>query len=72
MRARRGVAVSTPHPRPGPVPHYRADPDYYPRSHPQRAAHLAAIAVQRRLNARIEAAAGDGSYSVLVGKADVG
>jgi len=71
VRARRGVTVNSPHPRPSPVPRYRADPDYYSLKDPRRPAHLARIEAQRRINARIDAAAGDGSYSVVVGKADM-
>ena len=55
----------------GPVPYYLSDPDYFPRNDPRRAGHLAHIAKQRRINARIAAAAGDQSYAVLVRKADV-
>jgi hypothetical protein len=54
-----------------PVPYYLSDPDYYARSDPRRAAHLAHIETQRRINARIDASAGDGSYAVIVTKKDV-
>ncbi|TAL43818.1 MAG: hypothetical protein EPN91_05535 [Salinibacterium sp.] len=54
-----------------PIPWWMSDPDYYPRNDPRRAAHLARIATQRRLNVRIDAAAGDQSYAVLVRRADM-
>lgn len=49
-----------------PIPWWMSDPDYYPRNDPRRPAHLRRIEVQARLNARIDASAGDSSYSVLV------
>jgi len=55
----------------GPVPYYLGNPDYYPRNDPRRAAHLAHIAIQRCIDARIAAAAADHSYAVLVRKADM-
>lgn len=54
-----------------PIPHWRGDRDYYPKSDPRRAAHVAHIETQERLNARIIASAGDHSYSVIVAKADL-
>ena len=53
-----------------PIPWWRFDRDYYRKGHPMREAHLAAIDIQNRINARIIASSGDGSYSVIVGKGD--
>lgn len=53
------------------IPRWRADPDYYPKNDARRKAQLRHIEVQNRINARIVASAGDGSYSVLVKKEDV-
>lgn len=49
-----------------PIPYWMADRDYYPRTDPRHAAHVRHIELQQRLDARIDASAGDGSYSVLV------
>lgn len=54
-----------------PVPYWRSDRDYYPRKDPRRDAHLAHIETQERINRRIVASSGDGSYSVIVTKKDV-
>lgn len=53
-----------------PVPWWRGDADYYARNDVRREQHLRDIEIQRRLNARIDASAGDGSYSVHVTKKD--
>ncbi|WP_316176244.1 hypothetical protein [Bradyrhizobium sp. SZCCHNRI1073] len=54
-----------------PIPYWMADRDYYPRTDPRYAAHVRNIDIQRGLNARVDASAGDGSYSVLVTRNDV-
>jgi hypothetical protein len=54
-----------------PIPRWRADPEYYGKKDPRRAAHLAHIEVQERINARICASAGDGSYAVQVTRRDI-
>jgi len=54
-----------------PVPWYLGDRDYYPRNDPRRPAHIRHIDIQASINARIDAAAGDGSYSVVVRRDDV-
>lgn len=53
-----------------PIPWWMSDPDYYPRNDPRRPAHLRRIEIQQRVNARIDASAGDGSYSVLITRGD--
>jgi hypothetical protein len=53
-----------------PTPWWRGDPDYYHRGDPRRHKHVAHIETQRRINARICASAGDGSYAVLVNRED--
>ena len=54
-----------------PVPWWQSDRDYYPKSDPRRAAHLAHIETQQRISARIDASAGDRSYAVVVRKEDL-
>ena len=54
-----------------PIPWWRGDPDYYPVKDPRRPAHLKAIKIQKRINARICASAGDGSYAVVVTREDI-
>lgn len=54
-----------------PIPYWMADRDYYPRSDPRRAAHVRHIDIQASINARIDAAAGDGSYSMMVHREDM-
>lgn len=53
-----------------PISYWRLDPDYYGSRDPKRAGHLERIDVQRRINVRIDASAGDGSYSVIVTRKD--
>jgi hypothetical protein len=55
-----------------PVPYWHSDRDYYGRKDPLRAAHLAQIEMQERINRRIVASSseGDGSYCVVVNKGD--
>ena len=53
-----------------PIPRWRADPDYYRKGDPLRPAHLAAIMKQNAINAKINASAGDGSYSVILTRGD--
>jgi hypothetical protein len=53
-----------------PIPWWRGDRDYYRHGDIRREQHVAHITIQRRINARICASAGDGSYSVTVGKED--
>ncbi len=48
------------------IPQWLSDRDFYIRSDPRRAAHLAEIDAQDRINRRIDASSGDGSYSVTV------
>ncbi len=54
-----------------PIPYWMSDRDYYPRGDPRRAEHLKHIDIQDRINARIDACAGDRSYAVLVHKSEV-
>lgn len=54
-----------------PIPRWRADRDYYPKGDARRPAHIAHIDVQERINARIVASAGDGSYAVIVARKDL-
>jgi hypothetical protein len=49
-----------------PVPYWRSDRDFYTRKDPRRAAHLTEIEAQERINQRIVASSGDGSYCVAV------
>jgi hypothetical protein len=51
-----------------PIPYYIGDRDYYSIKHPNRKAHIKAIEINNRIDARINASAGDGSYSVLITK----
>jgi hypothetical protein len=55
-----------------PVPYWRSDRDYYHRGDPRREKHVAHIDTQCRIDARVHASAGDGSYSVLVTSEDIG
>jgi len=48
------------------VPYWRDDPDYFPPKDERRPAHMAEIKRRRRVDAMIDAAAGDRSYSVVV------
>lgn len=54
-----------------PVPYWMSDRDYYPRNDPRRALHLRNIEIHSRINARIDAAAGDSSYAVSVRREDM-
>ena len=56
-----------------PVNYWKSDRDYYGKNDPRRAAHLADIAKQEAINARIVASShfGDGSYSVVVTKKEI-
>jgi hypothetical protein len=54
-----------------PIPWWMSDPDYYPRNDPRRRAHLRRIEIQARINTRIDASAGDGSYAVNVRREDM-
>lgn len=54
-----------------PIPYWRSDRDFYSIKDPRRAAHIAEIAAQERINQRIVASSGDGSYSVLVTRKEV-
>jgi hypothetical protein len=54
-----------------PVPYWRSDRDYYSPKDPRRAAHLAHIDTQDRINRRIVASSADGSYAVVVTKKDL-
>lgn len=53
-----------------PIPYWMSDPDYYPRKDHRRVAHVRNIEVQNRINARIDACAGDGSYAVTIRRED--
>lgn len=53
-----------------PIPRWLGDPDYYGRRDPRREGHRKHIETQRRINARIDASAGDGSYSVVISRRD--
>ncbi|WP_316172447.1 hypothetical protein [Bradyrhizobium sp. SZCCHNRI2049] len=54
-----------------PIPYWMADRDYFPRNDPRRVAHLKRIEVQARIDARVNASAGDGSYAVTICRDDV-
>lgn len=49
-----------------PIPYWRGDADYYPRQTALRASHMRQIEAAARIDRRIAASAGDGSYAVLV------
>ncbi len=49
-----------------PIPYWRADRNYYAKGHPLRAKHIREIEALERIDARIAASAGDGSYCVAV------
>jgi len=50
------------------IPRYLGDPDYYGKRDPRRQAHVERIKKQRRIEARIRASSGDGSYTIVVTK----
>lgn len=54
-----------------PVPYWRSDRDFYSVKDPRRAAHIAEVDAQERINRRIVASSRDGSYSVLVTRKEV-
>ena len=54
-----------------PINYYKGDRDYYPRSDPKYQKHINDIDIHNRIGARINASAGDGSYSVIVTKKDI-
>lgn len=54
-----------------PVPYWRSDPDYYSVRHEHRTEHLRRIECNRRIDARIDASSGDGSYAVLVTRREI-
>lgn len=49
-----------------PIPYWRADRDYYAKDHPLRAHHIREIEAGERIDSRIAASSGDGSYCVTV------
>lgn len=53
-----------------PIPWRRDDQDYYRKGDPRRDQHVEHLKKQRRINARICASAGDGSYSVILTRED--
>lgn len=55
----------------GPISYWMGDRDYYPRSDPRRAEHVRRIDARERIDRRIAASAGDGSYSATVERRDV-
>jgi hypothetical protein len=55
-----------------PVPYWRADRDYFLPSDARRAEHLRRIDINRRLDARIVASAGDHSYAIHVTRQEIG
>jgi hypothetical protein len=53
------------------IPYWRSDRDFYSVKDPRRAAHVAEITAQERINQRIVASSGDSSYSVIVTRQEV-
>lgn len=54
-----------------PIPWWKSDRDYFPRTDPRRDEHVRAIDIQNRIKARVDASAGDGSYSVTLTRKDI-
>ncbi len=54
-----------------PIPYYKGERDYYSRSDPRYRGHLEEINTHDRLNNRINASAGDHSYSILIHRKDI-
>jgi hypothetical protein len=54
-----------------PIPYWKSDRNYFPKNHPDRERHLREIEIGQRLDNRIVASSGDGSYSVLVTRKEV-
>lgn len=54
-----------------PIPHWRADPDYFGLTDPRRAPHMREIELHATIDRRIALSAADGSYAVLVTKQEV-
>ena len=55
-----------------PVPYYISQRDYYSRKDPKYKKHIAEIEARERIDSRIDASAGDYSYSVIVDKVNRG
>ena len=55
------------------VPYWRSDRDYYGRKDSRRAAHLAELDLQERINRRIvvSSAEGDNSYAVVITRREI-
>lgn len=54
-----------------PVPYWRSDRSYFGRSHTSRDEHMQAIEISERIDNRIAASSGDGSYSVLITRKEI-
>ena len=54
-----------------PVNHWKRERDYYSRKDYRYAKHIAEIDAQNRIDARVDASAGDHSYSVMIARKDI-
>ena len=54
-----------------PINYYKGQRDYYSRKDPRYKNHIAEIDTHNRIDARIDASAGDYSYSVVLARKDI-
>ena len=54
-----------------PIKYYKSDRDYYLRKDPKYKSHIAEIELHDRITNRIDASAGDYSYSISITRKDI-